>query len=208
MSSISIKLISTLALSMYFFITASGCAKSAAFRLEQPFAPPSQRVLHLDADATYLSESDGRRTIVAEFPLPGSFAGPRAFVLFIEAPRDDAALQIGTGASATRGFLIQEIGALAGKSALQSGTFTCRPVFLSENTHDVAIDAVCVDGTRIQGTLTTKLSAARIQQFRTQFAGDIAALDAPPTEIRTDSAESEAVIETQQRAAATNPPSE
>lgn len=181
----------------------TGCEATTGLQLTQPFAPPAQRVLNLEARAAYLSETDGQRRVVAEYPLPGSFAGPRAFVLFLDMPRSSQSIPIAPGNGAARGFLVQEVGELAGKSALVGGSVMCLPVFMSENSHELRIDANCEDGTRLSGTITTRLDDARIRQFRTQFAGDIAALERPA--IATDpEAADDAVIETQRRTRAKN----
>jgi len=69
--------------------------------------------------------------------------------------------------NAAHGFLVQEVGELAGRSDLVAGTVTAK--------RRLELDVRCEDGTVIRGKAKTIDDPATIRAFAKEYAGDISA---------------------------------
>jgi hypothetical protein len=159
----------------------AGCGPRTEIVLRQPFAPPAQQILRLATDHGYRAVVDDRQTCVFTFPLPGAAAGPRAFIIYISAPDKPDTLPVAPeNPEGVRGFLIQEIGALAGRSDFVGGTLRCRSVFLAPRLRRLDLDLRTADGAEIVGRATIGEAPREVLALEREFAGDVAQL-APPT---------------------------
>ena len=170
-------------------LATAGCARRAEIHLRQPFAPPSQQNLKLIGDWAYHTAEGGRQTCLLAFPLPRAQVGTRAWVLYISAPdglgtrtleRDTAGTE--TGGNAVRGFLIQEVGDLAGRTDFAAGTVRFRGVWLAPHRRIVELDLRCEDGTEIRGRALLDDVASEVHAFERQHAADIGLLWATDTQ--------------------------
>jgi hypothetical protein len=168
---------------------ACGCARRAEVVLRQPFAPPSQQNLKLIGDWASHTAEGGRQTCLLAFPLPRAQVGTRAWVLYISAPdglgtrtveRDAAGTE--TGGNTVRGFLIQEVGDLAGRTDFAAGTVRFRGVWLAPHRRMVELDLRCEDGTEIRGRALLDDAASEVHAFERQYAADIGLLWARDTQ--------------------------
>ncbi len=191
-----------------------GCAPRAEISLRQPHAPPSQRDLKLASEWAYRTVEGGRQTCLVALPLPRAQAGIRAWVLYISAPdglgtmtvaRDAAGTETGsdsagtepgtdvvgteTGRYGVRGFLIQEVGELAGRTDVVAGTARFGDVWLAPQWRLVELNLRCEDGTEIRGRTIVRNSTSRydgvaseVHAFERQYAADIRSLTAPQTQ--------------------------
>jgi hypothetical protein len=157
---------------------AFGCAPRARVELRQPTAPPAQRCLNLaSASSCYSTESGPRRCLLG-FPLPGSADGPHDFLLFLTTPDRDGWMPIDSqDPNAARGFLLQVVGELAGKSCLASGTVRYQRVPLQSKFRKLTIDARCADGTVIRGNAYVRADVHAVRDFAWRYAADVGALD-------------------------------
>lgn len=163
-------------------IMLTGCAAPSSVVLHQPFAPRAQQTLELAAARAYYSCTCGQQTVAMTFPLPGARDGPRAFVLYLLAPDAGGALPVDpTSADGVRGFLIQEVGALAGRSDVQQGSVTVGRDWLSQSRRTIRIDLQCEDGTVITGTAQVQANPNEIRALESEFAGDVTVLAQPET---------------------------
>lgn len=157
----------------------TGCASSAVtLSIQQDHAPPSQRNMTLKSDWAFTARQDDRRLCLADCSLPGSVDGPRDFRVFVILPGNVEAAEVGRGAGAARGFFLQKVGRLRGKTEFSSGRVKLSTTRLSRNQHEIALDVECKDGTKISGTARLRLSDDELRLFLMQHAGDVAALDA------------------------------
>ncbi len=160
----------------------SGCTASARATLEQEFAPAAQRRLTLASDWAF-SAADGQQTrCLLAFPLPGAQDGPRDFLLYVRAPAGAGEVGVaGEQPGAARGFLIQRVGALRGKTLLRSGTLRITRDWPSRDRAWLRFQFVTDDGARITGDARTLDDPRELTQFEREHAGDIAALEQPQT---------------------------
>jgi hypothetical protein len=147
----------------------AGCGGGPTITLRQEFAPPTQRTIELAAQEAWLRLGESGVALAAAFPLPGSINGPRAYALYVRTGQS-------TTGSGTRGFLIQEIGRLAGRTDIVRGTVTVEPVALRSGLHDVDVVLICDDGSEVRGRLRARVDSARVAEFEREFAADVADL--------------------------------
>lgn len=167
----------TFALSFVLAISIVGCGPRAELTLDQPHAPSGQKRLRLASDWAYARPDGGQRTILLEFPLPQSQAGPRDFRVFLSVPDRIGEITIRPGdPGAAQGFLIQEVGKLKGKTSFVKGSVTIKKPILAGDKRTVSLNIECADGTRITGKAETRIESAAIDAFGTRYAADIHSL--------------------------------
>lgn len=156
-----------------------GCQPQPGLRLLQPTAPYSQREIPLSTDrAHYVVRSD-QLIALLEAPLPGAKDGPPAFeVYLVLQDRPDSQIVGPVEQADARGFLIQDVGRLAGKSHLESGVLTVRRVWLKSR-YRLEIDAETDDGARLVGDIELTPRGEAIARFERRRAADVAALNDP-----------------------------
>ena len=178
----------------------SGCASPQRLVLEQPFAPAAQRVLELEPRSATIAEIGGRCVCAADFPLPGSKDGPVAFTIYVESAAK-------TGAKAlddARGFLIQHVGALAGKSEVVAGAANCSARLLDSATEAVALDVRFADGARLSGDLIARRDEPTVRMLQRRYRPDIAALQRSTSAVAAAAESTEQAVE--ERPADSGPP--
>ena len=159
----------------------AGCSPSAELVLHQPFAPRSQQVLKLTSERAYHAAAGDTQNCVLAFPLPGAADGPRAFVLYIAAPnRTGKIAVVPHDPQGARGFLIQELGALAGRSDFASGTVRYRRVPLAPRMRQLDVDIRTQDGATISGRAYLEDSVPAVESFEREFSADVASLTPTP----------------------------
>lgn len=170
----------TSAATAIFLSSCFGCAGTQHLKLEQPFAPGSQRSLDLPPLRSGMHGSKSRTACAATFALPGSSAGPRAYVLYLSLPvSDDFSHTVErSNPNAAQVLLIQEIGALAGKSTAVSGTVQWERDWLLAPRNTLVFDAVCEDGTRMAGRLAPRADTELVVTIERQYDADIQLLHA------------------------------
>ncbi len=163
-------------------MAAAGCAPRCELTLHQPAAPASQQNVRLTSECA--SEAiDGRwQTTLLSLPLPGAAYGPRAFGLYVRSPSGASSVVVdSTSPQGARGFFVQEVGALAGRSDLVAGTLQWREVPWSGGQREIELDVQCEDGTRIRGRAVLQSDPAQVRAFERQYSGDIATLTSHAT---------------------------
>ncbi len=164
-------------LALALLVACPGCARRAQVTLQQDFAPPSQRLLSLESDQAFRSSDGERQGLSLSFPLPGARQGPRAFVLYIEGPDGNETFPVDPrNPAAHRGFLVQEVGALKGKSVLASGTIRYQSVPLRPLWRRVTLDLKTVDGAILRGKALAKTAAIEVRNVRRRYAADVRVL--------------------------------
>ena len=156
-------------------LLAAGCAAPERLRLEQPFAPASQRALRLEPRTATVAEIGGRIVGAADFPLPGAKDGPLAFTLYVEADQTATAED-----APPRGFLIQHVGALAGKSLIVGGSARATSPLFDASSTTFALDLQFADGARLSGNLTARRDEPTVRMLQRRYRPDVAALQKPP----------------------------
>ena len=175
----------------------AGCAPNVELVLRQPFAPPAQQNLRLTSDRGYHAVADDRRACVFTFPLPGAVDGPRAFVMYLSAPKELGVLPVAPeGPRGVRGFLIQELGALAGRSDLVGGTVRYRKVFLAPRLLRLDLHVRTDDGAEIVGRAMVEEAPRAILVFEREFAADVARVTPPTTQPAEEEAETPPALTT------------
>lgn len=155
----------------------AGCTRAPAIELDQPFAPrPGQRHVQLARGVSYHADAGPRRAILLAFPLPGSKDGPLDYLLYLDLPAGHSSVPIGDEPFAGRGFLIQRVGLLAGKTVFTGGRVTIEPVWLSPDQIRVQLAVECADGTSIRGGGIARANPRQLEEFRRQYIADIALL--------------------------------
>jgi hypothetical protein len=160
-----------------------GCAPRAEVRLLQPNAPPAQRNLSLVSDWAFYLDEGGRRLILLAFPLPGTRDGPRDFLVFLSAPQGEGEFAVAPDdPAAARGFLIQVVGQLKGKTLFESGPVRIRHRFLERARRELSLEVRCTDGTQLSGRALITPDPRELRAFQRRFAGDIQRLNPPETQ--------------------------
>lgn len=158
----------------------AGCGRSGEFVLHQPFAPPAQQDLELVRKWAFHALEGDRRACFLGFPLPGAKDGPRTFVLYVSSPDELGELSVDPDdPQGVQGFLIQELGHLAGRTDFVSGTVRYRKVWLRRNLCRLEVDVRCADGTEITGQACLERKPREMRAFERRFAADVAELRAP-----------------------------
>ena len=164
-----------------------GCSRRAEVVLRQPFAPPSQQHMELKSRWAFSALTGGQRTCLLDFPLPRSDDGPRDFHIYLTFPDGGGELALARDEpDDARGFLIQEIGLLRGKTEFTDGTIRCRLVFLHARLRRLDLDVRCADGASISGRAYVEIDELEMRHFEREFAADVSALrpgDVEPDEI-------------------------
>jgi hypothetical protein len=162
-------------------LVSAGCGPKVELVLFQPFAPPSQQNLKLTSQRGCRAVSGDQQACLLTFPLPGAADGPRAFIIYLVAPSRLGKLMVDPDdRGPVRGFLIQEVGALAGRSDLAAGTVSFRKVLLAPHLRRLDIDVRTEDGAEIKGRAIVEDLPREVHSFEREFAADIAGLS--PTE--------------------------
>jgi hypothetical protein len=169
--------ISPIACASAFFVLATavaGCSRRAEVVLRQPFAPPSQQQMELKSRWAFSAMGDGHCRCLLGFPSPGSDDGTRDFHVYLTFPDVDRALVLARDEpDGARGFLIQEIGLLRGKTEFTDGTVRCRRVFLYPRLRRLDLDVRCADGASVSGKAYVEIDEREMHRFEQDFAADV-----------------------------------
>lgn len=161
----------------------TGCAPRAELRLLQPNAPPAQRDLSLASDWAYYLDEGGRRFILLAFPLPGARDGPRDFLVYLSTPEGEGEFAVHTDDPAVaRGFLIQVVGQLKGKTLFESGPVHVRHRPFDRARRELTLELRCADGTQLTGRAMIEPEPRELRAFQHRFAGDVQRLASPETQ--------------------------
>lgn len=177
----------------------AGCSRQAELTLQQPSAPAYIRSVALRSDWAFYRPGDSSMAVLLSFPLPGTADGPRDFHLYLETPDREGEAVVGPDADSVRGFLIQEVGALKGKTALAAGRLRINRPWSNPELREIELDLRCDDETLILGTACARPSPAEIATFERTRTADIAALRSDREPVASDA-------ETAPRAAASDGP--
>lgn len=142
--------------------------------LQQEFAPPAQRNLVFDRGECFFAREEGRLLATLSLPPPGQPDGPRDFAVFVETPDNTERTPVGPGSA--RGFFVQAVGALAGRSDFARGTVQVQPDWLHPARRVLTLDVQFADGAALRGRFTLADSPPDVHAFQRRFAADIAAL--------------------------------
>jgi hypothetical protein len=160
-----------------------GCSRAASIVLHQPFAPPSQQDLKLTSRWAFSLAGMEHSRCLLDFPLPGAADGPRDFHVYLVLPESEGDLVVGPDApDGARGFLIQEVGRLRGKTEFATGTVRCRGVFLQPRLRRLDLDVHCADGASIIGRAYVQSDERELRKFEREFAADVRNLSPAPDE--------------------------
>jgi len=160
-----------------FLALLSGCTRKAEFTLRQPFAPPAQQNLKLLSDSSFCALEGERATYAFSFPLPGSEAGPRAFVVYLTAPPRPAKVAADPADPlGVRGFLIQEVGALAGRCDFVHGTLEVRSVPMAPRFRRLSLRLQTEDGAELVGHAVVENLPRAVQTMEREFPADVASV--------------------------------
>lgn len=155
----------------------------ATLTLHQPFAPAAQQKLTLQSDHACCSTEGDEQLATLSFALPGAVDGPRAFVIYLSAPIGTRPHQVvPQERSSARGFIIQEVGKLAGRSDFADGTVRISDAFFRPRARHLELDVRTADGARLVGSATLEFDARQVAAIRREFAADIATLLPPAPE--------------------------
>ncbi len=152
----------------------AGCARNAEVRLDQDYAPPTQRELRLTGTEAYFADDGERQRLIATFPLPGSQNGPRAFVLYLDTPSGGGSIGNGeTDRADARGFVAQEVGALAGVQRFTEGTVHLSAVPLQPGWCSTTLDLRTERGAHIHGKALMQRSPRDLGRLARTYQTDI-----------------------------------
>lgn len=158
-------------------VALTGCRRAAKIDLHQSFAPPSQREMTLKSPWSFAAAGPERQRYLLAFPRPGAEKGVRDFLVYIDAPDERGRLAVDPqAADGARGFLIQTVGRLKGKTAFASGTVRVREVWFSPHLLRIDLDVRCADETYITGTAYVERIPHEVQAFERRYAADIGRL--------------------------------
>ncbi len=163
-------------------VSLAGCQRQADVTIHQRFAPRAQQELKLIGDEAYVLTSGDEQTCLLTSSLPNALRGPRAFVLYFRGPNVSGRVLIDPNQSvAVRGFLVQEVGALAGRTDFATGSVTYRDVPFRPGWRELVLDVRCEDGSEIRGKLVAESGPAEVRAYERRHAPDVATL-APTTQ--------------------------
>lgn len=166
-------------LPVFMLCALAACAPRATLTLDQPHAPLSQQRMELSSAWGYTLSGGGTREVLLDFPLPGRKDGPRDFRFFLQLPDGQPVARADRAdPSAARGFFVQEVGRMRGKTEFTGGTVRTSAVFLQPGRRRIDIQLECDDGTRITGRAFVEENADELRAFRRRFAADVLALHA------------------------------
>lgn len=170
-------------------LLSAGCSPKGRITLHQPHAPPAQQRLHLSSGWAFTNLTGETREVLLDFPLPGRKEGPRDFRFYLQMPAASGVHTLSRGdEGAARGFFIQEVGRLRGKTDLVRGTVRVRSAPTAPRLLRIDLDAECDDGTRVTGTATVMASGEELRSFTRRYAADVAALRAAQPEASDEQA--------------------
>jgi len=176
-------------LKVLWSLALSGCVPSARVTLDQPFAPSSQRHLELRGGPASAADNVGRCSYLLGFRRPGQSDGPFDFLIYISAPAGTGAFEVDSDRpEGVRGFLIQEVGLLRGKTPFSGGRICVRPLWLLPGRQELELSLQCADGTVVTGRAIAERSAGPVRLFERKKAADVMLLTSSP-EPAGDSAE-------------------
>jgi hypothetical protein len=156
-----------------------GCSPKAEIVLHQPFAPPSQQELKLTSNWAFEAAADDRRVWLLAFPLPSAPDGPRDFHLYLSTPDGVENFAVDpTSATGVRGFLIQEVGQLRGKTVVTGGQVRISRPWFDWRRYAVDLNLACSDGSVIIGRALAQPLGTEIAAFERRYSGDVLALTA------------------------------
>lgn len=155
-----------------------GCGHAARMTLRQPFAPNAQRHMTLVSDRAYGDRREGRGVCLLEFPRPGARTS-RDFLLYVDVPAANGEWEFDSGdPNGARGFLIQEVGDLRGKTMLKSGRVRLRSVWWSSTRRRIDLAATSEDGATIEVAGVLREAPSHMSGFKRRHSADIALLEA------------------------------
>lgn len=157
---------------------AGGCLSQPSVTLYQSFAPSGQRELRLRDARVSISSKPDSRTIAAVFSRPGSDIASRDFVLYLVVPPGNGEWVADPNSSGgVRGFLIQAVGELRGKTTIAGGSIVVQR-HPWPNHHEFGIDIAlrCEDETRIVGHVTADEAAYQTLLVERRYAADVVEL--------------------------------
>jgi hypothetical protein len=158
-------------------VSLAGCQRQADVTLYQRFAPRAQQELKLIGDEAYVVTSGDEQTCLLMSALPNALRGPRAFVLYFRGPNVTGRVPVDPNQSvAVRGFLVQEVGALAGRTDFAAGSVTYRDVPFRPGWRNLVLDVRCEDGTEIRGKVIAESGPAEVRAYERRHAPDVATL--------------------------------
>lgn len=180
----------------------TGCQRPNRVRVEQPFAPLSQRDMTLTSRWGAWARLGDQNAFLLDFPLPGAVRGFRAFHVFVTTPPGLGTYEIGPGPASAAGFFIQEVGQLSGKAVFTHGNVQVDSVLLKPRQRKLVLDLGGQSGLHVSGTIRLTEDSGELRRFVRRFAGDVAALKAAPTpDDETEPATPEKIRKTQPRSA-------
>ena len=151
-----------------------GCSSSAKLELDQPFAPPSQQTLKLTSCWAFATRGGEGYACLLAFPRPGAPATSRDFLVYVVAPTDQG--EFAVAPEGARGFLIQEVGRLGGKTPFAEGRVRLQPVWFRPHRRRLKLDVCCVDGTHVTGQALLQDSFEELSRFQRRYDADIVVL--------------------------------
>ena len=169
-------------LALLAWVGGAGCRTSERILVSQPFAPPSQAELALTPSGAYFEDAGARRRVLLEFPLPGARSGFPAFHVYLDVPRDADIAEIDRiDPVAARGFFIQEVGQLRGKSVFSRGEIRSASILFVRDAHRMTLELADTAGMRITGRARVERNEPLVRQFRLRHAADVALLASAAT---------------------------
>ena len=164
---------------------ALGCSRRAQVVLHQPFAPPSQQEIELESRWAFSAAAHGHRRCLLELPLPQNEDGPRDFRLYLTFADVSGVRSVAPDKpDGARGFLIQEVGRLSGRTEFTKGTIRFRRVLLQSRLRRLDLNLRCADGATITGKAYVETDDRELRRFEREFAADVNALH--PDEVPPD----------------------
>ncbi len=158
-------------------LLAGGCARGNALRVEQPFAPHSQRDMDLRSRWCWYAALDGRQALLLEFPLPASIRGFKAFRVYAEVPSGFGTYEIDTTRSGgARAFFVQEVGELQGKVVIRGGRIRVAPVAFAAGQRAVTLTLEGDNEFRITGRVVAGDNDLEVRRFLREYRPDVEAL--------------------------------
>lgn len=168
------RLAAVLAAALLWF--ACGCQRpTVSATLQQPFAPPSQQTLKLASRWGFWDQRDGRQRWLLAFPLPGAEDGPRDFLIYLILNEPLGEQTVAPGG--VRGFLVQAVGALRGRTDFSGGTVRARKAALRPTQRVVSLNLTCSDGTHVVADALLEAAPHELTAFESEYAADVDSLE-------------------------------
>lgn len=158
-------------------VGSGGCSLGKGLTFKQPEAPPGERELKLEGDANSYASAAGRREFLLAFPAPGSVGATEDLLFYLTTPEADGRYAIGAGAEGARGFLIQTVGLRRGRTDFDSGELRVSTPVIGSQKRKLTVDILCIDGSRLEGTVGVVPQDRVVAAFRRRYAIDVATLN-------------------------------